>query len=58
MINEEWIPKPEWSQTRYLKYGFGKLFIHNQTHLELKTVLLDHTSQGEADSFMIIRLFQ
>ncbi len=26
----------EWSQTRNQKYGFGKRFIYNKTHLEFK----------------------
>ncbi|CAF1277538.1 unnamed protein product [Rotaria sordida] len=57
LVHENWIPKPEWSQTRYQKYGFGKLFIHNKTHLEFKSILTDKTSSDDEDYFMIIRQF-
>jgi predicted phosphodiesterase len=56
-IDETWIPKPEWSQIRYQKYGFGKLFIYNRTHLEFKSILTDKIVPAEEDSFMIIRQF-
>lgn len=56
LINETWFPKPEWSQLRYATFGFGKLYIHNETHLEFKTILLDPTA-AEEDQFMIIREF-
>ncbi|CAM4841662.1 unnamed protein product [Rotaria magnacalcarata] len=56
-IHENWIPTPEWSQTRYQKYGFGKLYIHNATHLEFKSILSNRTASDEEDYFMIIRQF-
>jgi hypothetical protein len=56
-IEEKWIPKPEWSQVRYQKYGFGKLLIHNKTHLEFKSIIIDKISSDEEDNFMIIRQF-
>ncbi|CAF1112864.1 unnamed protein product [Rotaria sp. Silwood1] len=57
LINETWFPKPEWSQVRYATFGFGKLYIHNETHLEFKTILLDPTLADEEDRFMIVRDF-
>ena len=56
-IHENWLSKPEWSQVRYQKYGFGKLFIYNQTHLEFKSIMVDKDPSDEEDSFMIIREF-
>ena len=56
-IHEQWIPKPEWSQSRYQKYGFGKLFVYNRTHLEFRSIIVDKSSSDEEDTFMIIRQF-
>jgi len=56
-INEKWIPKPEWSQMRYLKYGFGKIFAYNRTHLEFQSILSDKSASDEEDHFIIIRHF-
>ncbi|CAF2652431.1 unnamed protein product [Rotaria sp. Silwood2] len=57
LINETWFPKPEWSQVRYATFGFGKLYIHNESHLEFKTILLDPSLANEEDRFMIVREF-
>ncbi|UJR20421.1 hypothetical protein I4U23_023552 [Adineta vaga] len=56
-IHENWISKPEWSQIRYQKYGFGKLYIYNRTHLEFQSILIDKKSSDDEDRFMIIRQF-
>ena len=57
-IREKWIVKPEWSQTRYLNYGFGKIIVHNRTHLQFHSILVNQTAaQQDEDSFMIIRQF-
>lgn len=56
-IHEQWTPKPEWSQVRYQKYGFGKLFVYNRTHLQFRSIIVDKTSSDEEDNFMIIRQF-
>ncbi|CAF2156329.1 unnamed protein product [Rotaria magnacalcarata] len=57
LINETWFPQPEWSHIRYATFGFGKLYIYNETHLEFKTILLDPTVVDEEDRFMIVREF-
>ena len=57
LINETWLPQPEWSHLRYATFGFGKLYIHNETHLEFKTILLDPALVDEEDRFMIVREF-
>ncbi|CAF1278764.1 unnamed protein product [Adineta steineri] len=57
LINEIWLPQPAWSHVRYAAFGFGKLYIHNETHLQFKTILLDPTVVDEEDRFMIIRQF-
>jgi hypothetical protein len=55
-ITGTWI-KEKWPQVSFQKYGFGKLLIHNQTHLQFKTILIDSSSEDLNDSFMIARQF-
>jgi hypothetical protein len=57
LINETWFTQPPWSHIRYATFGFGKLYINNETHLQFKTILLDPTLVNEEDHFMIIRQF-
>lgn len=57
LINETWLPQPEWSHIRYATFGFGKLHIYNRTHLDFKTILLDPDMSELEDHLMIIRDF-
>ena len=58
LIKETWMmPQPLWSYIRYATFGFGKLLIHNETHLQFKNILLHPNATEKEDDFMIIRQF-
>jgi len=56
-IDETWSDKPQWSQVRNQRYGFGKLFVHNKTHLEFRSTVLNKEHDDDEDQFTIIRHF-
>jgi len=52
-IHEKWNEMPNWSVTRSLDYGFGRLDVHNATHIHFQ--MIKHDDNQVHDEMWVIK---